>query len=52
MKYRPITRRWAPTGSLNTSLAGAATALLENGKVLSADGYNNTENNNREGIQK
>ena len=34
------------------SLAGAATALLENGKVLSADGYNNTENNNREGIQK
>ena len=44
--YNPNTGTWTPTGSLNTSRADAATSLLQNGKVLTAGGYNNTGNNN------
>ena len=44
--YNPNTGTWTPTGSLKTSRADAATSLLQNGKVLSAGGYNNTGNNN------
>jgi N-acetylneuraminic acid mutarotase len=44
--YNPNTGTWTPTGSLNSSRADAATSLLQNGKVLTAGGYNNTGNNN------
>jgi hypothetical protein len=44
--YNPNTGTWTPTGSLNTSRADTATSLLQNGKVLTAGGYNNTGNNN------
>jgi hypothetical protein len=43
--YNPATGTWTATGSLNVSRAQAATLLLDDGKVLSAGGYNNTGNN-------
>jgi hypothetical protein len=39
--YNPSTRTWEATGSLNVSRAGSA-AVLENGQVLLAAGYNIT----------
>ena len=44
--YDPGNGTWTATGSLNVSRADAATSLLQNGKVLTAGGYNNTGNNN------
>jgi len=44
--YNPNTGIWTSTGSLNTSRADAATSLLQNGKVFTFGGYNNTGNNN------
>ena len=40
--YDPATNRWSPTGNMGTARSGAMAALLRNGKVLVAGGYDNT----------